>query len=240
MSAPLFRELHVYLERNLPPNRAAYASAQARQPALQPYATILQAAQAAADATRDEGERDGIVGAIVAEHQAAPAALWSAAAVVAMAPALGSILKEIRTRGGRKDAPYSLLDAFYESVQGIALGPRIAFRLYSETRRQAFRAARLRPGDAASASSVALVALGYGVDPELWVDATRFFERARTTPPRPEETPFDYLERIWPSRTLEQRLERQERLQSFRTTTLAALGRALRAFSPTNPTETAQ
>jgi len=238
MPAPWCRELHAYLERDLPENRAAYACAQARQVALQLYPTLLQAAEAAA-ATRDNCESDGIVGAIVAEYQAAPAAMWSAAAVVAMAPAIASMFKEIRTSQNKKDVPYILIAAFYDSVQVVPVGPRIAFRLYSETRRRAFRAARLRPGDAATASLVAPDTLCHQVDRELCIDVTRFLERARTMPPHPGESPHDYLERITPSQTRAQWLERAKALKSFRTTSLAAFRRALCAFPPIKK-ETAQ
>jgi len=235
-----FPQLLVYLERNLPPNRAAYAAAQARRPALQPYATILHAARAAAD-TRVDAVRDGIVGAIVAEYQAEPAGLWSAAAVVAMGPALASLAREIRVRQDRKDVPYMLLDAFYDSMRRIVVGPRIGFRLYSETRRQVFRAARVCPDDAPSTRSVVAEALSRELDPESCLDATRFLERARRMPPQPGETPLDYLERITPSQSREQRLERQKCLQSFRSTSLAALGQALSAFKPaTTEKEAAQ
>jgi hypothetical protein len=194
------RKLRGYLEQNSPTSREAYARAKARHPALQPYATVLEAADAAA-ALRDEFERDAIVRATVAEFQAEPAALWSAAVVVAMAPALTSLIRRIRTSETKKDAPYCLLDAFYESVRTISLGPRLAFRLYSETRRRAFRFLRIRPGDAATASEVVVDGVSYELEPELCLDAKDFLERARTMPPHPGERPSEYLERVSPSRT---------------------------------------
>jgi hypothetical protein len=161
------RNLRSYLERNTPPNRVAYERAQVRHLALQPYASVLEAADAAAG-QRDESQRDAIVRVIVAEFQAEPAALWSAAAAVAMAPALASLIRRIRTSESKKDAPYCLLDAFYESVRTISLGPRLAFRLYSETRKRAFRFLRVRPGDAATASEVVVDGVSYELEPELY------------------------------------------------------------------------
>jgi hypothetical protein len=234
------RKLRGYLEQNSPTSREAYARAKARHPALQPYATVLEAADAAA-ALRDEFERDAIVRANVAEFQAEPAALWSAALVVAMAPALTSLIRRIRTSETKKDAPYCLLDAFYESVRTISLGPRLAFRLYSETRKRVFRFLRVRPGDAATASEIVVDGIHYDLEfeLELCLDAKRFLERARTMPPRPGERPSEYLERVSPSRTPAERSERQSRLQPFRISSLAEFGRALSAFTPTS-TETIQ
>jgi hypothetical protein len=237
------RKLHAYLDRNLPDNRVAYVRAQARHPALQPYPTVLEAAKAAAAAgsPSDESVRDGIVGAIVAEFQAEPSAVWSAAAAVAMAPALTALVRRIRkTDSNKKDAPYCLLNAFYEGMRTISLAPRrIAFRLYSETRRATLRAFRVRPGDADSASTVR-EPLGYEADaePELCLDAKRFVERARTMPPREGERPAAYLERVCPSATRAERLEREHRLAPFRKTTLAAFAKTLSAFSPTSSTST--
>jgi hypothetical protein len=232
------RKLHAYLDRNLPDNRAAYVRAQARHPALQPYPTVLEAAKAAAAAgsPSDESVRDGIVGAIVAEFQAEPSAVWSAAAAVAMAPALTALVQRIRkTENNKKDAPYCLLNAFYGGMRTISLGPRrIAFRLYSETRRATFRAFRARPGDVDSASTVFGDAFGYEAEVELRLDAKRFVERARTMPPREGERPAAYLERVCPSATRAERLEREQRLAPFRKTTLAAFGKTLSAFSPTS------
>jgi hypothetical protein len=228
------RKLRSYLERNTPPNRVAYERARARHAALQPYPTVLEASDAAA-AQRDESERDAIVWAIVAEFQAEPAALWSAAAALAMAPALASLIRRIRTSESKKDAPYCLLDAFYESVRTLSLGPRIGFRLHSETRRRVFRYLRVRPGDATTADAVVVEGIGYDLElePELCLDAKHFLERARTTPPRQGERPAAYLERVSPSQTPAERLERERRLLPFRVSTLADLGRALNAFTPT-------
>ncbi len=234
------RKLHAYLDRNLPDNRVAYVRAQARHPALQPYPTVLEAARAAAAATPpiDESVRDGIVGAFVAEFQAEQAAVWSAAAAVAMAPALTALVQRIRTSdSNKKDAPYCLLDAFYVGMRKISPGPRIAFRLYSEARRSTYRAVRFRPGDAASAPTVGWDPLADEAEPELCLDAKRFVERARTIPPREGERPAAYLERVCPSATRTERLERARRLAPFRKTTLAAFGQTLIAFPP-NSTST--
>ena len=242
MRAAWCRKLHAYLDRNLPDHRVAYVRAQARHPALQPYPTVLEAAKAAAAASRpsDEPVRDAIVRAMVAEFQAQPAAVWSAAAAVAMAPALTALVRRIRkSESTKKDAPYCLLDAFYEGMRTISLSPpRIAFRLYSETRRGAFRAFRVRPGDAATASPVVRDPFGYEAEAELCLDAKRFLERARTLPPRKGERPAAYLERVCPSATPAERLEREQRLAPFRQATLAAFGQTLSLFSSTTRTST--
>jgi hypothetical protein len=132
-----------------------------------------------------------------------------------------------------------LLDAFYEGMGKISLSPpRIAFRLYSETRRGTHRAFRARPGDADSSSTVIRDPFGYEAEAELCLDAKRFIERALKMPPRKGERPAAYLERVCPSATRAERLERERRLAPFRKGTLAAFGQTLSLFSSTSSTST--
>jgi len=239
MNLPWCRQLQHLLEQPLPRHRLAFEEAQSRREALRPFVTLADAARAAAR-TRNQVRRDGIVAALVAEYRATPSALWSTALLAAMAPALASIARGLELRLEKKDARSTVQLAFLEGVKRIATEDRIAFRLYSETRRRVLRHRRTRIEDAATPCSVDVAKLAHKTPLciEALLDVVRFARRARTFPPAAGERPTEYVERIDPSRTRPERLTRLGLLRTQRAATLAALHYRLRTLSPTLAEET--
>ena len=138
-----FRELSTRLTHLSPFDRALFDRAQSRHPALRPFTNPLDAARTAAS-TRDQTQRDTIVAALTHEYRSTQRSLWSAAAIVSMAPVLGSLARAIRTRAERNEAESLVVLAFLEAVNRITTEHRMAFRLYSETRRSVLRTQRFR------------------------------------------------------------------------------------------------
>jgi hypothetical protein len=222
------------LEREVRADRSsvAFERARERQPALRPYATLLDAVQSAAR-QRGTDEREALLAAILDEYRASGgASVWSAAALLAMAPALASLMRSLGARGGRNDAKSIVLTAFLEAVKQIATERRVAFRLYCETRRRVLHTPRpsveehWRP----SRQDVCRISEGDALSMEALVDRVRFVRRADALAPTKGEKPAEYVERLQPSRTRRECLGRRQSLSNKRAATLADLRAALRSL----------
>lgn len=213
-------------------SRVAFERARARQPALRPYATLLEAVQSAAR-QRGTDEREDILAAILGEYRSSGgASVWSAAALLAMAPTLASLVRAVSARRERNDAKSIVLTAFLEAVNQLARDRRVAFRLYCETRRRVLQAPRPSLEDQwrPSAQDVGCVSEGEPLSMEAALDRVRFVRRAGSLAPAAGEKPVEYLERVQPSRSRRERQGRRRRLSNQRAATLADLREALRSI----------
>jgi hypothetical protein len=215
-------------------SRVAFERARERREALRPYPD-LPAAVAAAARCRCE-QRDAIVAALLAEHRATGASVWSAAAILAMAPVLVFLVRLLKGAPGvRNDEKSIVLAAFLEAVSQIGTPDRISLRLYSETRRRALRHRRASLDEVGRRSPRDVDALERAddVSVEALLDRARFVLRARAVEPEVGERPAAYVERLVPSRSRRQRRHRQELLSNQRIASLADLREALRCITET-------
>ena len=213
-------------------SRVAFEQARERQPALRPYATLLEAVQSAAR-QRGTDEREAILAAILGEYRASGgASVWSAAALLAMAPTLVSLVRALDPRGERNDAKSIVLTAFLEAVNQLARNRRVAFRLYCETRRRVLHTPRPSMEDQwrCSGQDVGRVSEDEPLSMEAALDRVRFVRRADFLAPAAGEKPAEYLERVQPSRSRRERLGRRRTLSNKRAATLADLREALRSI----------
>jgi hypothetical protein len=214
-------------------SRVAFERARERQPALRSYGTLLEAVQAAAR-QRGTDEREAILAALLEEYRVSGgASVWSAAALLAMAPVLASLMRTLNARGEENDAKSIVLTAFLEAVNQIASERRVAFRLYSETRRRVLHPPlpsvedQWRP----SGRDVGGLVRGESLSMEALVDGVRFARRAGALVPAAGEKPAAYLERVQPSSSRRERQGRRQTLSNKRAATLADLREALRSTS---------
>lgn len=216
---------------------AAFDRARARQLALRPYRD-LSAAVDAARRGRGGGERDAIVGALLAEHHATGRSVWTAAAILAMTPLLLSLARRVEsTSRERNDGKSIVVAAFLEAVNQIHSADRITLRLYSETRRRVLRPYRPSVEDHArrSGRDVDQVERGVEAGIEALLDQARFVLRARDLAPSPGEKPAVYVERVQPSRSRHERRRRHELLSNQRAASLADLRAAFRSITGNHP-----
>jgi hypothetical protein len=216
--------------------RVAFEQARERHEALRDYPDLRTAAAAAARCRCEQ--RDAVVVALVAEHRATRDRMWSAAAALAMAPLLSSLVRALKNaRGERNDEKSIVLLAFLEAVNQIGPADRITLRLYSETRRRALHARRASVEDFCQRSSrdVDAVMRADDVCLESRLDRVRFVLRARDIAPEPGERPATYVERIAPSPSRRERRCRRELLRNQRTASLADMREAFRCIATPNP-----
>jgi hypothetical protein len=211
--------------------RAAFEQACQRHEALRHYPDLATAVGVAA-ACRCE-ERDAIVGAFVAEHRASRAAFWAAAAILATAPLLASLMRALkRARRERNDEKSIVLAAFLEAVNHVGTAGRITLRLYSETRRRVLRPRRRSVEDRGHRSSKDVAELESGEDGlDLQLDQIRVVRRADAMAPEPGERPAAYIERLAPSDTGSEAQRRRAVLRNQRSASLAELREAFRSIA---------
>jgi len=115
----------------------AFEAAQARQAALAGHATLV-GALAALEATRDWAVKEGIIRALLAEHQAGCADVWSAALTVAFYPMLVRLRARLREGAfDRDDLDQLVVIAFLTALQDVtreADRDRLPMRLATQTR----------------------------------------------------------------------------------------------------------
>jgi hypothetical protein len=222
-------ELRIHFARDLVGDDAAFERARERHPVLAAFPTLIHATSAAAR-TRVQDLRDGVVGAIVAEYQATRSPVWSAAAILAMAPCLASIVRAVSRNGERNDARSSVVLAFLEAMSRTRAARRIAFRLYCETSRRVRRARRVQDEEARR-TVYDVERLTWGTDVDGSIDLARLARTIRDLPPAPDEGPAAYLDRVWPLRSRVARTERRHRLRHWRRAAITKLHARLHALS---------
>lgn len=218
-------------------SRLAFERARQRHAALHPYPDL--AAAVAGAAARRREQRDGIVAALVHEYRESRESVWSAAAILAMAPLLASLERVLKNaRPERNDAKSIVLAAFLEALNRVSTKDRAALRLYSETRRRVLRARRTSLEDRGRRSSKdvdAMCSRAEELSIEAQLDRARFVRHAATMAPKPGERPAAYVERLAPSTTRRGSQRRSARLGHQRSASLADLREAFRSICQPQP-----
>jgi hypothetical protein len=212
----------------------AFQRARERREALRAYPDLAAAVAAAAQCRCEQ--RDGIVAALLAERRATGASVWSAAAILAMAPVLAFLVRVLKGAPGvRNDEQSIVLAAFLEAVNQIGTPDRISLRLYSETRRRVLRRRRasLDASGRRCTRDVDTLERADDLSVESRLDQARFVLLARAVEPEPGERPAAYVERLAPSRTRGQRRHRRELLSNQRIASLSDLREAFRSITAT-------
>jgi hypothetical protein len=92
-----------------------FEAAKAKHAVLVPFASIE--AVVASVSPKDEDHREAVLVALLSQHQAAPAPVWSAALALAMRPTLISLMRSFRALGDDADA--AVLTSFFESASRV-------------------------------------------------------------------------------------------------------------------------
>lgn len=229
-------ELRIHFARDLVGDAAAFERARERHPVLAAFPTLIHATSTAAR-TRDQDLRDAIVGAVVAEYQATRSPVWSAAAILAMAPCLAAIARDVTRDGERNDAKASVLLAFLEAVNRSRATRRVAFRLYCETSRRVRRARRVRDEESRrTVYDVERVTSSSDVDESI--ELARLARSIRELPPAPGERPTAYLDRVLPLRSRAARIDRRSRVRGSHAAHIAELHARLHTLPTSQKEET--
>ena len=205
-------------------NVRLFDQAKVRRSALANYATKEDVLKAITPRSSiSPSERESIVRAVVAEHQAEPRSLWTALLALGFRPMIERFSRRLGDMTP-PEAEQTVLVAFVETVSTFAPGSCAILALYWATRRSIFRP--LARSRRVAAEEIVFDEENFCptfVSGEALMDMARFVRRVAATDPKKSENPSTYVARVARITKWEERVQLGRDLRFARCGDLAEL-----------------